>query len=341
MDGNKRKRKTKKALAVKGDKSTVSTEKMKLTSDRETQTSPQPDSSEDRSDYLSCLPDVPLFVIASYLNLSDLHNFAHTCNNLYEVCTNSKKVWAKSFQNEDLRKKKHSLSDQQVLFIVKTWQSKKLLQLERYLLHIACKHGDLKIIKFIMNTFEVDVNESDGFLNPILIAAKFGHLEVVRFLVKECGAEIDCVEHVFEHDHEYINDCWQTPLLVAIHFRHFKVAECLVNECGADAEDLSERHLRPIHLAIYNKDLQAVKCLVEKCGVDVNLAEYEEICIPLHFAIMFGNLEIVKFLVESGADPNQEDGANMKPWECADDDRMRSFLKSVTTQTSESEADSS
>ncbi|KAK1650377.1 hypothetical protein QYE76_068182 [Lolium multiflorum] len=78
-------------------------------------------------------------------------------------------------------------------------------------------------------------------------------------------------------------------------------------EHGADPNRLMDHHITPLMLACCRKSLECMKLLIE-AGADVN----SSYCGPtsLTQAIKIGFTDIVKFLLEAGADPNDpgEDG---------------------------------
>ncbi len=67
-----------------------------------------------------------------------------------------------------------------------------------------------------------------------------------------------------------------------------------------------------MYSAAYNSDVSKVKSLLSH-GVDPNHPE----CFPLHIACSFGHLEIVKALVEAGADTEKWDDDGRCPVHCA------------------------
>lgn len=67
----------------------------------------------------------------------------------------------------------------------------------------------------------------------------------------------------------------------------------------------------PLKLAIIKGNLDIVKLLIEK-GANINV-KYDLYNTPLHIAMINGNLEIVKLLIEKGADVNAKNETNDTP----------------------------
>ena len=58
-------------------------------------------------------------------------------------------------------------------------------------LHIAAKHGHLNIIKYLVSNHNADINcENSEFLTPLDVATIHGHLDIAEYLTETCGANI-------------------------------------------------------------------------------------------------------------------------------------------------------
>jgi ankyrin repeat protein len=55
-----------------------------------------------------------------------------------------------------------------------------------------------------------------------------------------------------------------------------------------------------LHIACENSDIKMIKILIEQYGMDVNIEDKEEAS-PLFYACRQGNLEVVRYLDEKGA----------------------------------------
>lgn len=156
----------------------------------------------------------------------------------------------------------------------------------KYLKYFVSKGADVNA--------KVETKNGDG-ATPLLAAAAFGNVEVVKFLVSK-GADVT------------VGMRGITPLHLAgdSKDKDGEIAKFLVSK-GADVNaKIDKDHKKyggstPLHVAAEG-NIEVVKFLVSK-GVDVN-AKNSTGQTPLHVAVKEGNVEVVKFLVSKGADVN-------------------------------------
>ncbi|MDR1959797.1 MAG: ankyrin repeat domain-containing protein, partial [Planctomycetaceae bacterium] len=149
--------------------------------------------------------------------------------------------------------------------------------------------------------------------SPLYEAIKKGDFKLVKSLVEK-GADVN----------EKIGN-YGTPLVLALDCRKFDIAKFLV-EKGADVNGKVEVtfseviddpnaepdsyatitvtktkkiYFAPLKSAANTGNLEMVKYLVER-GADVNLAYCDTGSTPLHSAVRKGPLEVVRYLVEKG-----------------------------------------
>ena len=117
----------------------------------------------------------------------------------------------------------------------------------------------------------------------LYIASFRGNLDIVRYLVEECGAEINSQD--VDGD---------TPLTVACYEEKSAVIEYLV-EKGAWVNRQGIRGDTPIHIAVSNCSNQIVQMLIRR-GADVDALNNERET-PLHVAARRSRFEIIETLL--------------------------------------------
>jgi ankyrin repeat protein len=133
---------------------------------------------------------------------------------------------------------------------------------------------------------------------PLHIAAKEGHLDVVRFLL-ERGAAVDGN-----------NDDAGTPLSSAAAGGHVDIIRVLLDK-GARIDATDASGATPLHLAAQEGQLGAVKLLLQK-GAPVD-ARRKDGATPLALATERQRVEVVKLLQDSGASADSKQSARAAP----------------------------
>jgi ankyrin repeat protein len=148
----------------------------------------------------------------------------------------------------------------------------------------ACVWGRIDVVKCLVEVLHADVNKEDTNGNtPMHAAARFGHVEVVRCLMN-AGA---------------INT--QANFAAAVHNGHLEMLQYLVQEFGADVnQEMQPVHKAPLFFAAKGGDLDMVRCLVALLA-DVNQRD-ENGHTAAEVAAAFGHTEVLRFLINSGAD---------------------------------------
>ncbi len=98
-----------------------------------------------------------------------------------------------------------------------------------------------------------------------------------------------------------------TPLALACFFGHPEIAAHLVNQ-GANINLAATNQMKvaPIHAAAAARQFEIVKMLVEN-GADVNAKQHQGF-VPLHAAAQNGDAEMAKLLLDHGADAKARSG---------------------------------
>ena len=197
------------------------------------------------------------------------------------------------------------------------------------LLHLACKNGQVTLIKNLLNA-KLDINAmSAQELSPLRWAVIKGNLEVTQLLIRE-GANIELKD----------SRCQSSPLLFACQNGRLKIVKYLI-EMGADIQAASEDGTAAVHFAAQSGNIDVVDFLLQK-GLDINsknnkgesplyfalyprhfpacqkaknalgmvtfliknganIFEVSSMKIPIAHAITRGNLDVIKLLISHGA----------------------------------------
>ncbi|XP_076377912.1 uncharacterized protein LOC143259463 [Megalopta genalis] len=164
-------------------------------------------------------------------------------------------------------------------------------------LHTAAKYGNLEIVKFLINEKGADFNAKDNEGMTILhTAAGYGNLEIVKFLINEKGADFNA------KDNEGM-----TILHTAVKYGNLEIVKFLINKKGDDFNAKDINRMKILHTAARYGKLEIVKFLINEKRADFDAEDINGMTV-LHAAAESVNWEIVKFLInEKGADCNVQD----------------------------------
>ena len=212
-------------------------------------------------------------------------------------------------------------------------------------IHDAAAGGDLDLVKKILEQDPSLVNQDDQYeWRPIFHAGLRRHYDVVKYLIDR-GADLAAHDgYVIHYAGEIPNNKEVVSLLIAYGgldahakpssetARQFIYAVFLDNVERVNAmlrdnpELVEERYARgdtALHHAARNGDLEIVKQLVDN-GADVN-AIADQGHFPLYCAAGHGHVETTRYLVEKGSDlqTRLSDGKTVIEWlkQYADSDR--------------------
>jgi len=147
----------------------------------------------------------------------------------------------------------------------------------------ASFNGDLEIVKYLVdNGADVNIRNAQGE-TALMNAVKIGYIEVVKYLVAE-GTDVN------------VKDINGTTIIdIAFLYNNIEIIKYLLNN-GVDKSN--------IDITIWARlgDLDRVKSALSTNTIDINLNNGE----LLRNAVQSGNLELVTYLVEKGANIHEE-----------------------------------
>ncbi|MFT5442042.1 MAG: ankyrin repeat protein [Myxococcota bacterium] len=148
---------------------------------------------------------------------------------------------------------------------------------------------EVDVIKALIAAEGTDINSvaNDGS-TPISLAAKWGATEAVNVLLA-AGVEISGLD-----------GSGSTPLINAIDARQYPMVDHLIAR-GADVNQRLENGANALYYAINKRDTHSVRTLIENGS---SVKGTDKSAPPIIFAAGMHNVEVVRLLVEAGADVN-------------------------------------
>ena len=172
-------------------------------------------------------------------------------------------------------------------------------------IHYLASQGLPDVIKILLQTghYKVDVRDIDN-KTPLHYASINCREDVFEFLV-EFGADIEARDGV-----------GATPLHFAVRWGSEAIVKYILRRKGSDAVhilDAGDRLGRtPLHYAASQKTGLSYISNLLKAGANIDHRDSSGMT-PLHLACRFGNISLVRLLLDQGADKTAKDGQEMTP----------------------------
>lgn len=167
-------------------------------------------------------------------------------------------------------------------------------------LYMAARQGHVEVVKVLQTFGGANINFRDDYgWTPLHAAASRDHEEVARHLI-ESGAEIDARDSTLG----------MTPLHGATEQGHIATARLLAGK-GASVNIPNASGSTPFHTAVYYGYLDMVRMLIGH-GADLETTSSEGYT-PLHTAAGFNYAQMIKILLEHGADIEAKYGSGVTP----------------------------
>jgi ankyrin repeat protein len=193
-------------------------------------------------------------------------------------------------------------------------------------LHGAILYGHLDVVNVLLEhnvAINSDIQYNWGIfrppleaLRPLALAAKYGHTNIVKRLL-DGNAEF-----------YQPSRCWQSPWYLAAQAGHKKVLELLLN----NAPNIFVRYpISPMCIAAENGHRAIVELLIEKDITALNIGtdheKYGLNMTPLHYAVLHGQVEVIKLLLEKNANINARTGNGTTPLDLAKKLKNKEIIK--------------
>ncbi|GCB64945.1 protein fem-1 homolog C [Scyliorhinus torazame] len=169
----------------------------------------------------------------------------------------------------------------------------------------AARDGKLRLLQKLLTAKSPDevsqlAAEKTNGATALLMAARYGHLDVVVYLLEQCGADVELGGSV-SFDGETIEGA--PPLWAASAAGHLAVVRSLL-EHGASVNNTTLTNSTPLRAACFDGHLDIVRYLIEH-RADMEVANrHGHTCLMI--SCYKGHREIAKYLLEKGADVNRK-----------------------------------
>ena len=161
----------------------------------------------------------------------------------------------------------------------------------RTALHVAACNGEGEMVKMLLERgANPNVRDADGWTS-LWAAARFGHAEIAKLLIGG-GADIHCV--CTTREWTPLHAAWDSPEVVGILLQH-----------GADVNKSSPSGT-PFAVAAQHNQHEAVKLMLNSKNARVDLTTEASRAVLID-AVRAGHREIVRHMLEAGADVNFTD----------------------------------
>ena len=164
---------------------------------------------------------------------------------------------------------------------------------DQLLLHLACEHGSLGLVKLASDGCDVNARGGGRLKRdtPLHIACRKGSTEIVKYLIEE--------KHCSTNTTNYSG---KLPLHLACEHGSLELVKLASDGCDVNAKWGGQHRDTPLHIACRKGSTEIVKYLIEEKHCSTNTTN-DNGKLPLHLVCEHGSLELVR-LVSDGCDVN-------------------------------------
>jgi ankyrin repeat protein len=182
----------------------------------------------------------------------------------------------------------------------------------------AVNFDEVEKLRDILATYKIPEREKK---DALLVACEKGYIDIVKELlnastpvngytvisplhVAAYWGHIEIVKLLVENGAD-INDKRNSGIISVLNIIAFPEAAHIAHDLDKKGWNFLNEDFKPLHLAVLNNQVEVVKYLIQK-GADVNVTSIPNHIYPLHLAAIV-SAEICKILIEHGAKINVTD----------------------------------
>jgi len=171
-------------------------------------------------------------------------------------------------------------------------------------LMFAVLGGNLEVVKYVIANGANKHNglivfDAGAYVNTVCIAAGEGFLDILQYLIIDCGLDINANSCYFEGELKH----GFSPLHWAVIFRRLEIVEFLL-ENEADINITTHKEKRTALMLAAEKQHGEIAELLIENGADIHLAD-ENDKTPIMYSCEWSDDYITNLLLENGADPTK------------------------------------
>lgn len=212
-------------------------------------------------------------------------------------------------------------------------------------LHAAVLKSQVESVKYLVTVSPLDAKNSSWEV-PIHLAAKKGNMDILKLLINQkCDlsiadkngntplfyADIPSISIFLSNnvDVNHRNNFGSTPFLYFILQEKLELAEYLlkVPSLQINVSDSGQRNC--LHLTCFRGYVSLCKTILSLQKIDIN-SQTRRGNTPLHAAVEGGFIEMVKVLLNFGADPKIRNSQGRSPSDLSKNDEIKSLLSDHT-----------
>jgi len=192
------------------------------------------------------------------------------------------------------------------------------------LLHVT--YNNRELVEYLIENGANIEARSDGQWTPLHSQAYKGFRDGVELLL-EHGADIEAK-----------TSFGNTPLLSSIRWDRIEVTKFLIKK-GANVNPTTELGRTPLIISAVEGNSEMARLFLEN-DADISLKDNNYKRMALHFAALYGQLDIVAALVKKGANVNEKDAAGKTPLDYANQYGHEEVAKLLKSSGAQGEIDS-